>query len=122
MEWRRPLSLLRNLNAMARKESRALLYFAHKGASVKVGNEAGDRLLSSLVSTFRGEERERTEHLSSASPQEEAALNGSRSQRNELCGFRRAFLLDFQFGDSMERYLYFKNENRAERLRFSNDH
>lgn len=70
---------------------------------------------------FEGK-KEKTEHLSSASPQEEAALNGSRWQRDELCGFRRAFLLDFRIGDSMERYLYFKNKNRVERLRFSNDH
>lgn len=120
MKWRRPLPLVRNLNAMARRKVE-LLYFAHKGnaSSVKLGNEDGHGLLS-----FRAAKKEKD--LSSvfcrrAAAEEEAALNGSRSQRDEprrvLSSVSCSIFMGIRWGD-----LYSRNESRVKRFKFSNDH
>ena len=111
LKWRRPLPLLRKLNAMARRKVE-LFYFVHKGgaSSVKVGNEPGHRLLS-----FPHREREDLFSVFCASSRRRCVKRKSIAKGMNCESFVERFLPNF-YGD-----LYSRNENRVKCLRFSSN-
>ena len=102
LKWKRPLPLLRKLNAMARRKVE-LFYFAHKGgaSSVKVGNKPGHRLLS-----FPHREREDLFSVFCASSRRRCVKRKSIAKgMNCEEDFVERFLSDF-CEDSMGRFVF----------------
>lgn len=95
LKWRRPLPLLRKLNAMARRKVE-LFYFAHKGgaSSVKVGNEPGHRLLS-----FPHREREDLFSVFCASSRRRCVKRKSIEWTARVLSFLAQFLWGFVFSE-----------------------